>query len=71
VPLSAGNAACTTHDLAVAGPAAQSMGLVAHYEGDANNPASTSPALMVTIPDAGDVIFRQGTEPESADCPIV
>jgi len=64
-------ASCSTSGLAVQGSAAQTAhNLTATYGGDANNTGSTSETLVVTVLDAGDVVFRNGFNPESVSCPI-
>lgn len=71
VPLSSGNASCTTSTLSAAGPATEQVySLTANYAGDVDNASSTSTAIMVTVLNAGDVVFRNGLELDLSSCPI-
>ncbi|MDR3385826.1 MAG: Ig-like domain-containing protein [Rudaea sp.] len=71
ISLTAGSASCITSTLATSGSDTQDQyPLPASYSGDANNLTSTSSPLNVNVLSAGDVIFRNGYETESASCPI-
>ena len=71
IPLSAGSATCTTTALSTAGSDLEDrLNLIASYAGDSNHMPSTSSALTVTVLNAGDVVYRNGFEAESASCPI-
>ena len=68
VPLAAGQATanCTTTTLSATG----SHALTAGYAGDGNHAASNATALPVSVLDAIAVLFRNGFEAGSLDCPV-
>ncbi len=71
VTLSSDSASCTTSALATLGTDAKaSYNLTASYSGDAQNAASVSAALPITVLSASDVVYRNGFETETLSCPI-
>jgi hypothetical protein len=72
VSLSGGAAMCTTSALAVTGAdTSDEIKLIANYKGDANNMASGSPELRVTVLNASDVVFRANLETAISGCPLM
>jgi len=70
VPLSAGTATCTSSALASPSATATTYLLGAGYSGDGNNTASTaSVPLTVVVLSAADVVFRNGFDSATAQCP--
>ncbi|MEO5623291.1 MAG: Ig-like domain-containing protein, partial [Dokdonella sp.] len=71
VPLSGGTASCTTSTLASPSATTTTYLLGASYSGDSNNTASLASApLVITVLSATDVMFRDGFEPATAQCPV-
>jgi len=71
VALASGSASCTVNNLAVqGGNTASTVTLTAVYNGDDNYTLSVSPGFDVIVLSAADVVFRNGFEAESIDCPI-
>ncbi|MEO7324350.1 MAG: Ig-like domain repeat protein [Dokdonella sp.] len=70
VPLSGGTATCTTSMLDSASPTT-TYSLGASYSGDGNNTTSLASApLVITVLDTAEVVFRDGFEPVSLQCPV-
>ncbi len=71
VPLVSGGATCTTSVLSTTGSDPEDhLSLIAIYAGDSNHSPSTSPLLMLTVLNSGEVVYRNGFEMESQLCPI-
>ncbi|QBB72565.1 Ig-like domain repeat protein [Pseudolysobacter antarcticus] len=71
VILNSGSASCTTSTLATIGADTKdSYNLTASYSGDAQNAASVSAPLSVTVLRASDVVYRNGFEAGTLTCPI-
>lgn len=65
------SASCTVDNLVIRnGNNANHPVFTATYNGDSNHLSSTSPDFPVTLLNAADVIFREGFESASLDCPI-
>jgi hypothetical protein len=71
VPLSTGTATCTSSALASPSATATTYLLGAGYSGDGNNTTSTASApLVVVVLSATDVVFRNGFDSATAQCPV-
>ena len=66
-----GMATCTSNAITTTGSDTQDViTLGPEYSGNADTAASTSNFLQITVLGAGDVVFRQGFEAQTLDCPI-
>jgi autotransporter-associated beta strand protein len=71
VPLSGSGASCTTEALTVSGATTQhTYDVRATYNGDSHYLSSVSAMLPVTVLNPVDVVFRNGFEEDTSECPI-
>jgi hypothetical protein len=70
VPLVGGSATCTTAALVSPVNVQENYDLTATYAGDANNNASASTILPVTVLQGTDVVFRGSFETVASGCPV-